>query len=113
MSIVLPAPDPAILARRDDILAGLRKAAPGVMLIVSADERRRPLLEDVQRRAVAFDEVPVVVHPEPLAEHRQGLVVVPLVVELVRALVVLLGTQERRGHRASDLRLKGGPAETT
>ena len=40
MSIVLPAPDPAILARRDDILAGLRKAAPGVMLIVSEDERR-------------------------------------------------------------------------
>ncbi len=40
MSIVLPAPDPAILARRDDILAGLRKDAPGVMLIVSEDERR-------------------------------------------------------------------------
>src|SRR5688500_17768997 len=47
------------------------------------------------------------IEAEPLAEHRQSLVVVPLVVELVRALVVLLGTQERRGHRATDLRLKG------
>jgi glycolate oxidase len=38
--IAMPAPDPAILARRDEIVAGLRRLVPGEGVISSEDERR-------------------------------------------------------------------------
>ncbi|HEU4519918.1 MAG TPA: FAD-binding protein, partial [Microvirga sp.] len=40
MTIAFPTPDPAILKRRDEILAGLARLVPGEALIVSEDERR-------------------------------------------------------------------------
>ncbi|NNM73162.1 FAD-linked oxidase C-terminal domain-containing protein [Enterovirga aerilata] len=40
MSIAFPAPDPAILARRDEILAGLARLVHPEALIASEDERR-------------------------------------------------------------------------
>jgi len=40
MTIAFPTPDPAILNRRDEILAGLARLVPGEALIVSEDERR-------------------------------------------------------------------------
>ena len=40
MSIAFPAPDPAILARRDEIVAGLARLVAPEALIVSEDERR-------------------------------------------------------------------------
>ena len=42
---------------------------------------------------------------QPLAQHAEGVIVVPFVVELVSPLVVLLGAQKRRRHRPIDLRL--------
>ena len=40
MSIAFPAPDPAILARRDEIIAGLARLVAPEALVVSEDERR-------------------------------------------------------------------------
>ncbi|HEX2135679.1 MAG TPA: FAD-linked oxidase C-terminal domain-containing protein [Microvirga sp.] len=40
MSIAFPTPDPAILARRDEILAGLARLVPSEGLITTEDERR-------------------------------------------------------------------------
>jgi glycolate oxidase len=40
MTIAFPTPDPAILKRRDEIVAGLARLVPGEALIVSEDERR-------------------------------------------------------------------------
>ncbi|HEY8381931.1 MAG TPA: FAD-linked oxidase C-terminal domain-containing protein [Microvirga sp.] len=40
MTIAFPAPDAAILARRDEILAGLARIVPSEALIVTEDERR-------------------------------------------------------------------------
>ena len=40
MTIAFPAPDIAVLNRRDEILAGLARLVPGEALIVSEDERR-------------------------------------------------------------------------
>ncbi len=40
MTIAFPTPDPAILKRRDEIVAGLARLMPGEALIVSEDERR-------------------------------------------------------------------------
>ncbi len=39
-AIAFPAPDPRILARRDDIIAGLARLVPSECLVVSLDERR-------------------------------------------------------------------------
>ncbi len=39
-AIAFPIPDPGILARRDDIIAGLARLVPGECLITSLDERR-------------------------------------------------------------------------
>ena len=40
MSIAFPLPDQTILARRDDIIAGLARLLPAGCLITSEDERR-------------------------------------------------------------------------
>ena len=40
MSIAFPTPDPAILARRDEILRGLAPLVASEALIASEDERR-------------------------------------------------------------------------
>ena len=39
-AIAFPAPDPAILARRDEIVAGLARLLPANALVTSEDERR-------------------------------------------------------------------------
>ena len=93
-----------------------RLAEAGQRVLVIGVEHQR-LLEAAARPGVLLAREPCISHShvqlhririqrEPFAQHVQRLVVLPLVVQLMRALVVLFRTQERAGHRATILRLE-------
>ena len=82
MSLRLPAPDPALLARRHEIVAALRAIVPGEGVIAGAQEMRAYECDGL----TAYRQPPmVVVLPETTAQvrrvlrfcHTQGIKVVP------------------------------------
>ncbi|MBN9082413.1 MAG: FAD-binding oxidoreductase [Rhizobiales bacterium 62-17] len=81
-SIAFPTPDPAILARRDDIIAGLAALLPPECLVTSEDERRAFETDAL----TAYRRLPLAVAlPRNTAEvaavmafcHREGVKIVP------------------------------------